>query len=144
MNHYLTRFFASLGLVLGTLSFLPAANAALVEYTFVVTPDSGPLDGQSFGGSFSYDDAVTPGVGFGGEDLFALGSFSFNFNGVLYSLADLFSGYAAVDAGGFGELDAGASTFSMLPGFGGVAPFFAYDLDADNTTDADAGNGAIT
>ncbi len=64
MNHHLTRFFASLGLVLGALSFLPAANAALVEYTFVVTPDSGPLSAQSFGGSFSYDDAVTPGVGF--------------------------------------------------------------------------------
>ncbi len=32
----------------------------------------------------------------------------------------------------------------MLPGFGGFAPFFAYDLDADTTTDADAGTGAIT
>lgn len=140
MKSSINRSIASLGLALGALSFLPAANAALVEYTFVATPDSGPLAGQSFNGSFTYEDTDVPTAGFNGEDLFSLSSFSFSFDNVPVVIGDLAYGFAAVEAGLFVGLDVGASTFSMLPGLAGSDPFFSYDL----TPTGGAGSGELS
>lgn len=119
---------------------LPLAQAATVSYSFSVAVDSGTLAGQTFVGDFSYDDAQVPGAGIGGEDLYTLSSFSFDFaSGSSLSLADLSYGDAARVGSQFLGLDAGAASFSFLPANGPFVASFAYDLGRGN-----AGNGSVT
>ena len=138
MKFPLTRSIVSLGLALGALSCLPAANAAPVEYTFVAEPDPGSSLTQSFSGSFSYDDTSTPGTGFAGEDVFVLTGFSFNFNGVAYTLSDLSYGGAVFEAGDFKGLDAAGPVFTLLQDFGLGGPSFTYEF-VSGTIDPGAG-----
>lgn len=116
-----------------------AAHAATVNYEFSVTIDTaGTLySGQTFLGSFAYDDLAPTGVGPGGEALYALTDFSFVFDRP-YTLTDLFYADAAFDGSRFIGLDAGAANFAFLPEIGGGAPFFAFDFGAPN-----AGNGSL-
>lgn len=117
---------------------LPAAQAATVSYSFSVAIDSGSLAGQTFVGNFSFDDAQVPGLGIGGEDLYALSAFNFGFGGN-QSIGDLNYGDAAFVSGQFVGLDAGGATFSLLPANSPFAASFAYDLGGGQ-----AGNGSVT
>jgi hypothetical protein len=103
-----------------------APAAATVSYNFSVEVTSGPLAPQSFSGSFSYDDAVPPAPGPGGADLCALNSFEFDFDGTLYTIADLDYGDAAFAGGTFIGLDAGNATFTFLPAIAPLPPAFLY------------------
>lgn len=111
---------------LAAVAFGPPAAAAVVSYEFTVSATSGPLAPQTFGGSFSFDDEVPPTPGFGGEDLYALTGFEFDFDGTLYTLADLDYGYAAFAGGTFIGLDAGNATFLFLPAIAPLPPAFLY------------------
>lgn len=133
MNRTFVRTASALGFTLTALAAAPGAWASVVQYDFVVSIDTaGPFLGQNFNGSFSFDDAQLPRSGFDGEDLFALSSFSFDFNGTAYDLADLSYGDAAFDAGQLLGLDAGAPLLSFVPASGAFAASFAYDLGRGN------------
>lgn len=131
-------------LLIGTLSAtalaLSATSAAAAEvgYSFTVTVDSGGLTGQSYSGSFSYDDAQVPVASPFGGDLFALSSFSFAFVGGPFGAGDLDYANAVIDGGLFTGLELGDATYSFLPASGPFAASFAYDLGGGN-----AGNGSI-
>lgn len=127
-------FLAALALAVAT-----AAAAKTVQYQFTVTIDTQglPISGQSFLGSLAYDDQAAGVIGPGGETLLPLTDFSFDFDQV-YNLASLSYGDAAVDGGAFAGIDVGAQRFAFLPGLGGAAPFFAFDLGRGV-----AGNGSI-
>lgn len=139
MNPTLTRIAATFGLAL----MASTAPAAVIEYDFTVVIDTtgSSLDGQSFSGSFSYDDTSSPTPGFAGEDLYALDGFLFDFAGSSYSLADLIYGDAALASGNFLGLDAGSSLFSFVPATAdGLFPAtFNYDLGT-----GDFGSGEIS
>ena len=113
---------------LAALAFGPAATAAIVSYDFTVSTTSGPLAPQTFNGSFAFDDAVAPTMGVGGEDLYALTSFSFDFNSTSFALADLDYGDATFVGGSFIGLDAGNTTFSFLPANAPLPPAFLYEI----------------
>lgn len=103
------------------------AHATVVNYTFTVVPDDPGVAGGS--GSFSFDDAQTPGTSAFGEDLFALDSFSFSFAGSSYQWADLTWGDAVFSGGQFLGLDAAVSAlFSLVPGASLPDAYFAYEL----------------
>lgn len=118
-----------------------AAQAAIVHYDFSVTVDTSAtaFSGQTFSGSFAFDDGVAlPGLP--GESLFDLTDFRFSFNDVAYTLVSLTPGAAAVFVGTtFQGLDAVGNVFSLLPRSGGFAPFFAFDLG-----DRRGGNGSVS
>jgi hypothetical protein len=109
---------------LAALAFGPPATAAIVNYNFSVELTSGPLAPKTFSGSFAFDDAAPPTPGFGGEDLYELSAFSFDFAGVPYALGDLDYGDAVFLAGQFIGLEAGNAAFSFLPATGGSPPLF--------------------
>jgi hypothetical protein len=133
MNRTFVRTASAFGFTLAALTAAPGAWASVVNYDFVVAIDTaGSLLGQTFNGRFSFDDAQTPTPGFNGEDLFALSSFSFDFNGTSYDLLDLSYGDAAFDAGQLLGLDAGAPLFSFVPAAGSFAGSFAYDFGRGN------------
>ncbi len=114
-----------------------AAQAGLVKYNFSVTVDSaGPLAGQTFSGNFSFDNAA--GTPAGGDTLYALSSFSFKFDNVDYTLANLDFGNAVFTGSSFSGLDAGTALFSFIPAFGGDGAYFAFD------TGNAAGNGSFS
>lgn len=62
---------------------LPAAQAA--SYNFSGAMDFGPLNGESFSGSLSFDDTGLTGAGF---ELFSLSNLTINFAGHTYTLAN--------------------------------------------------------
>ena len=131
---------AALTLALGVFVTTAPATAAVVNYDFKVVVDaSAPVHGgQTFLGSFAYDDSMGS-TGLPGETLYELTGFSFDFNGTMYGVADLLIGAAAVFNGTvFGGVDVDADVFAMRPASGGSAPFFAFDLG-----DGDSGNGAV-
>jgi len=116
-----------------------AAQAAIVSQNFSVTiDDNGTLiAGQTFSGSFSFDDST--GTAFGTEKFFDLESFGFVFNGATFTELSLAGGGAAVfDGGLFTGLEAEhlSGVFAFVPAVSPDSAFFAYDLGG-----SDAGNG---
>lgn len=100
------------------LATFPAAQAATQTWNFNGTLDSGTFSGQSFGGSFSFDDAALTG-----NDLewLSVVSLSMNFVGTSYSLDNA---TAPVEVsffnGGFTGLSYNVGTeadgFTFIPG----------------------------
>lgn len=116
----------SLAAAVGVVSTI--GHAAAVDYAFRVTMDlGGALPGQSFDGTFSYDDASGRDGLIAGERLFELTAFGFALNGGSVALADLAYGDVVFDNGAFNGLDAAASLFSFVPGIGNFAPAFIFD-----------------
>lgn len=127
MNRTLTLTLAAASLF--TLAAVPA-QAALVNYNFVVSVDSGPFASRSYSGQFSYDAAQTPGGNAFGDTTFSLASFSFIFEGSSFSLADLVPGAPLLWTLPVGEapgLDGAIASIAFTPGGSGFAPGFAYD-----------------
>ena len=107
-----------------------AAQATVVSRNFSVTidPNTSLISGQTFSGSFSFDDSI--GTVFGTDTLYALTNFSFDFNGGSFSLADLDLGHAAVFDGS--NMFTGLDATSFANGFGFVPGTFSYDLGQSN------------
>ncbi len=112
------------GLALGVGLAQPAPlKAAVVAYTFDILIDSGPLQPNSYSGSFAYD-----------TNTFNLTSFSFNFEGTQYDETDDPDASAVFDNGVFLGLEYSVGSFpqfSFVPGFFDASDAsFTYDLDA--------------
>lgn len=120
----------------------PAAEAALVSYDFDGTVDSGALLGESYNGSFTYDNASLANSGL---ESINLSSLTFNFLSTSFDLthaefsptADFLDGLflgVSYTVSGFEPAFALVSS-SGLPG---DAPYFAYQ-----TVSGDAGFGSF-
>ena len=112
------------------------AGAANITYDFTVNPTFGPLLGESYSGSFTFDDANL--IGFG-EEFISVDSFSFSFLGVDYTEADGAPNEPEVAFfdGSFLGLGFNEDDFSFVPGFFDLSEaFFTYDL-ASGSGDGD-------
>lgn len=69
----------------GALIIAPTSEASLINYNFNGTIDSGLLIGESYSGSFSFDDVSLTNIESESIDLSA---FSFNFLSSIYALAN--------------------------------------------------------
>ena len=107
-----------------TLSSLPAWGA-IVTYSFTVTPDSGPLLGNPYEGSFAYDDASLTGVGAELLPESALTSIKFDFNKTTYTQADALSAGVEFLEGEFLGLSYITDASFSIDGVE-----FSYDLDS--------------
>lgn len=65
------------------------AQAAIITYSFDVNVTSGPLSGNKYGGSFSYDNASPDGAGDLLLPYFEATDFKFEFSDQTYTLQDL-------------------------------------------------------
>ncbi len=123
------------GLALGIALAQPApARAAVVNYTFDVLIDSGPLQPNSYSGSFAYN-----------TQTLNLTDFSFLFEGAQYDEGDDPNAFVVIDNGVFLGLEYSVGTlpsFSFVAGSFDVSEaFFAYDLAASS---AQGGAGSLT
>jgi len=105
-------------------------SAATITYDFKVLPDSDPLLGNSYTGSFSYDDSSLSGSDEEFQFL-VVESLRFSFLGTDY---DETNGLSAAEAafldGVFIGLSYSAEGFSFVPGFFDLSDAsFAYDID---------------
>ena len=117
-------------------SSLPS-KAADVSYRFDISIDSGPLDGNSYMGVFSYDDQTS-----------ALTGFSLSFQGADYDESDDPTAEVFFDGDnllGLGYSIDGSPSFSFVPGFPDISEaFFAYDLQPLEVGQAGAGSIVYT
>lgn len=116
-------------------------NAATLTYDLEVNNLDGSLSGDSFTGSFSFDDDSLEGSG---DEFVSVDNLSFDFLGTTYTENDDNSAFGAEASFFDGEfLGLSYSTdveFSFVPGFFSLSDsFFAYDLDSGNN-----GTGDIT
>lgn len=116
--------------VLAALLFaaLPA-QAALQSYNFSGTLDSGVYSGQSFSGSFSFDDATLSNIG---DEWLSVNSLNMSFLGSNYNLSNsTFGADVGYSSGTFLGLsytvESSALQFSLVAD---TAPFLAYDTTA--------------
>lgn len=115
-------FFTATGLALSVALVQPApVRAAVVNYTFDILIDSGPLQPNSYSGTFSYN-----------SQTLNLTDFSFLFEGTPYDESDDPQALVRIDNGVFLGLEYAVDTqpaFSFVPGFSDVGEaFFSYDL----------------
>lgn len=126
MNTVLRSTLAALVIAAATLP----AQAATQSYTFTGVLDSGAYLGESFSGSFSFDDAPLTGSG---VEVLSLDAVSILFHGQTYALNDAAVPPDAyfVDGVLFGldyTWDAAFPTFSVIAGSTSVdESFLAYD-----------------
>lgn len=79
------KFASSFGLFCTLLVMTPISEAALINYNFNGTIDSGAFLGEIYDGSFSFENA---GLTNTGSESVALSSFAINFHAATYQLAD--------------------------------------------------------
>jgi hypothetical protein len=119
------------------LAALPAAQAAIQNYSFSGAIDSGAYLGQNFSGSFSFDDAgpFTIDAGDASAKWLSVTSFSMSFLGN-YNLTNAISAtevkYVNDSFAGLGySVDTGALQFSLVAGSSNASDaFLAYDTTA--------------
>jgi len=121
--------FASIAFSIAALDINPAQAANL---NFMVTPDSGPLAGETYSGSFSYNDADVTGSG---EEFIAVTDLDFNFLGVDYTETDGTAPEVLFDNGNFMGLLFSTDTFSFIVDVDYFEPseseaYFAYEIAA--------------
>ncbi|MEM8780319.1 MAG: PEP-CTERM sorting domain-containing protein [Cyanobacteria bacterium P01_G01_bin.49] len=117
-------------------------QAATVFYDFMVSIDDGPLLGETYEGSFEYDDSSLVGSG---AEVAPVSSFAFDFSGINYTETDVPGASVEFSEGSFqglslslGEIPSDAPpAFTFVPGFAGEDPLFAYDS-------GEVGTGGIT
>lgn len=129
---------ASLFLGLSTIN-AGSAQALVNPFNFDVDIDSGPLNGNTYSGSFSYDDATL--TGFNNESVPVI-DLDYTFDGVNYTDADDvgFGAEVLFNNGQFLGLSYSTNTqFSFVPGFTSTNDsYFTYDVPSG------AGSGDIT
>jgi hypothetical protein len=115
--------------------------AATVNYSLAGTIDSGSLVGETYSGSFSFDNSPLTGLGF--EDLL-VSSVQFNFLGLTYTASEAIAPPTVqfLDGNFLGlsfSVDSFDPSFSLIPGFFDVSEaFFAY-----SPTNGEAGFGDV-
>lgn len=115
------------------LTSIPAAQAAIQNYSFNGALDSGHYIGQSFSGSFSFDDV---GLNGSGNEWLAVSSLSMNLLSTTYTLADAAAqAEVAYFDGSFVGLSysnlVGDPLFSLIAGSDHISQaFLAYDPSA--------------
>jgi hypothetical protein len=127
--------FATTGLALGMALAQPAPlKAAVVNYTFDILIDAGPLQPNTYSGTFAYNTTT-----------FDLTDFSFLFQGTTYDENDDPNATVFIDNGVFLGLEYAIDTqpaFTFVPGFDDVSQaFFAYDLVPGT---GQGGSGSLT
>lgn len=117
---------ASVALSVAALDINPASAATL---DFEVTPDVGPLVGETYSGSLSYDETDITGIG---EEFIAVTDLDFNFFGDNYSETDgLADPEAVFFDGDFLGLTFSGEGFSFIAGFFDLSEaWFVYDIEA--------------
>jgi hypothetical protein len=112
------------------LAALPSAQAAIQNFNFNGTLESGSFIGQTYSGTFSFDDAGLVGAG---NEWLAVNSLSMNLNSANYTLADAAAATeAAYFDGSFVGLSYSNATgdplFSLVAGNTALSEaFIAYD-----------------
>ncbi len=119
---------ALLALVVSVLASAPA-QAGVIGFDFTVDIDSGALVGETFTGSFSYDETEVAGIA---DEFVDLSSFDFNFQGLSFGLNDAVAEAAFFDGDFLGlsySIDFPAPvSFSFVPGFFALdEALFAYE-----------------
>lgn len=113
------------------LAALPAAQAATQSWNVSGMLDSGHYTGQSFAGTFSFDDAGLTGFG---DEWLTVDSLALNFAGMAYTLADAdATAEVSFFDGAFLGLAYSASNLnpqiSFIPGFNALnEAYVAYDI----------------
>jgi len=128
----LTLTAASFAVVLSAISPTPA-QAATVTYDFTINNLDGDLAGNSFSGSFTYDDALLTGSG---SEYLGVSSLLFNLLGTDYTEADDPFAEVAFFEGTFlglifavGNPGVDAISFAFVPGFFDASDaYFTYDF----------------
>ncbi len=129
--------FTTTGLALSMALVQPGPlKAAVIDYTFEILIDSGPLQPNSYSGTFAYESSTLQ-----------LTDFGFTFQGQQYDVNSDPSASVSLTNGVFLGLEYSVSTlpsFSFVPGFFDVGEaFFTYDLAAFGGQ-AGAGNISYT
>jgi hypothetical protein len=78
----------------------PAANAAPITYSFSVTATSGPLNGQTSTGTFTFDSGIIPAGGGEVNQTGLLTDLDFTWNGIDYNQATANTGTLFFDSSG--------------------------------------------
>lgn len=136
--------FSTFGLGLTALTFNPqTVQAAIINYDFDIGIDFGPLLGNTYNGTLSYDNSLIPAApDLGGYKSIPISNFAFNFEGNDYTEAD--DTFASVDFvtanNDFLGLNYAGPNFTFASGF------FLLDLnDASFTYDlGSTGSGSGT
>ena len=122
---------------IGLMAAAPAAQAAIQTWNFSGAIDSGSLLGETYSGSFSFDDAALTGID---AEWLSVANLSMTFNGSAYTQADVAAG-AAVEVGyqdgvflGLAySIDSAANPFTFVAGkYDTSDAFFAYGNGAGN------------
>lgn len=129
------------GLMLGlTTTNASSAQAATINYNFEVSIDSGSLVGETFLGSFSFDDATLTGSG---SESLPISTLEVSFQGTTYTEANA-SGKDRIrflDNDFLGLSFSPNPSFAFIPGFFNVnEAFFAYDIAQGEIARAGAGD----
>jgi len=133
------------GVLLGGLLAVPA-QAAILTYDFSFNATGGSLAGNSYNGSYAFDDALAPTATIGSVSQYALSSFDFSFNGETFSAADDPGAYVAFDPAFSNPLGISyiatinSTTISFAEGFFDISEqtFYAEDALANVLAQADA------
>lgn len=133
--HTIRHAFAALALL--TLGL--GARAVPLTYAFDLSITDGPLTGDTYSGTFSFDDSlVVPGGTILGTDFF--GAFGFVYHGVSYTAANAdlielqWNALGELTDFVIGNLCVGAAGCDILPGvesWGMIPSAFAYAVAAD-------------
>lgn len=120
---------------------LPAAQAAIQNYSFSGLIDSGAYIGQTFSGSFSFDDATLTSLG---DEWIPVSQLTVSFLGNNYTLAEASSpSEVSYNYGTFLGISYSAGTategFTLVPGYSHISEaYFAYDTQL-----GDSGAGSV-
>ena len=85
--------------VAAAISFAPAAQATPISYDFSVNVTSGPLSGNTYNGSFSYDSSSIISGGYNNASGL-LTALNFSFDGTTYDATSANTGWLGFDAAG--------------------------------------------
>ena len=112
---------------------LPAAQAAIQNYSFSGLIDSGAYINQTFSGSFSFDDATLTNLS---DEWIPVSQLTVSFLGNNYTLAEASSpSEVSYNYGTFLGISYSAGTategFTLVPGYSHISEaYFAYDTQA--------------
>jgi len=128
---------ASVALSIAALDINPA-QAATMTYDFKVVPDSGPLLGNEYTGSFSYDDedpSIVADIANGipiSIPVFEFEFVDFDGNSVSYNPGNVLSPVEAFfdENDEFMGLSLSGNDFSFHPGFALDEAYVSYDIDS--------------
>ncbi len=103
-------------------------NAASISYDFEVSPDFGPLVGETYSGFFEFDDSALTGIG---EEFLSVSDLSFNFPGFDSGTDGLSDPEAVFLDGDLLGLSFSADDFSFIPGFFDLSEsYLGYDIES--------------